>query len=434
MFSSDFYEIGEKKFSNWIKEEQLTIGELALHGGSIDILKFNSCKISEVQSKLNLYLTLRGVKNRLYFQKKIDGIEIPKYIHYKNSLMNGVTELPFQKKNEYRNVDSSFLEIEKTTVSLMLHYIFDVVEFFKKDMKSISGEIYLKKGSLSPFDKESPPIYIINNLGNVAKYSSTRIILHFYNNDYDFHHIITSKDDISNIDEEVDRLKSTQTLQLKTIEKGSYKLLFSHKAITKLLYSIKKYFSSSYYFENSSLFSSKRFKKIASHLLNVYDTPFHPLLPSCPFDEIAQPKTVLPLIENGYLSNLTFSHDESLRYKSSETAHNRLYQNFSTPNHIYLKGNSDDFQKQIESESNIIKVSDIETPNWRGFDDLINIFSKGELFLMKNGNIVSKLTPINIETTFSNLFMSILSFGKERESLAFVTPETLFNSIKITPI
>ncbi len=422
---------------NYLNEiKNYTDFEVAVSGGKYDFVKIGNSKFIQSKSAEKYNFNIRGIYKNNYFSFISNS---PNVNDVKNELLKKQTiksenKVYFCESKNYRNVQSFDENLKDYNNLLTFNDLSSVYFKLLKENIDINGYFYNKIGTISPFSEIYPPFLIFNNKNLYAFYNNTRIIVNLTLKHKDISQnincIISNLNDIDKFNENIEKYLKYIKIPLKNIENTRYKIIFSKKSVSKLLWMMQKSFSSSYYFGNKSLFRNNLHKKIFSNLINIEDTPFHPLLNGKPFDDFGEEKQITPLIDKGYLRGLTFNYNESILHKNSQTFHNDLTLNHSIPNYLYLKGSNTKLSEILNNEE-VLFIDDISMFDCENllYDEKFDLKTEGISFLYKKGNISNIVKDISIKLSFKDIFLNIIEITEESESIGFVVPELFVDKI-----
>ncbi len=410
--------------------------EVAVSGGKYDFVKIQNSKFIKSQTVEKYNFNIRGNYKNNYFSfiSNSSNVNDVKNELLKKQTIKSENKIYFCENKNYRNVQSFDENLKDYNNLLTFNDLSSMYFKLLKENIDINGYFYNKTGTISPFSENYPPFLIFNTKNLYAFYNNTRIIVNLslnYKNIYqNINMIISNLDDIEKFNENIENYLKYIKIPLKNIENTNYKIIFSKKSVSKLLWMMQKSFSSSFYFGNKSMFRNNLHKKIFSNLINIEDTPFHPLLNGKPFDDIGEEKQITPLIDKGYLRGLTFNYNESILYKNSQTFHNELNLNYSLPSYLYLKGSNTKLTDILNNEE-VLYIDDISIFDCENlsYDEKFELKTEGISFLYKKGTVSNIIKDISIKLSFKDIFMNTIEITEENESLGFVVPELFVDKI-----
>ncbi len=411
--------------------------EFALRGGEYHFVEIKDNIIINSSTKNDYYLSVRGEYKKNYFSFnstfKDDLFDIIKL--NQNIKNHNLIKYPFLKPINYRDNNTLEINFDEYNNLLLLDTISKYIFDFLSKKCIINGRIYIKKGRISPFNNAYPIISIVNSKGINAHHKQNKIVLNLEIKKND--NIITINKIFNNIKEIKNYLEQKnndiqEKLNLKTLKNytiNNDKIIFSSLSIAKILHKIKNNFSSTDYFENEfNIFRNNLNKKIFSHKINIQSTPYHPLLAIAPFDEIGEEKTIVNIIRNGKLRELTASYYESIKYKIPLTGDTFLDTKNSRILSLYLKGSNIKLESILNNNSNIIYIDNLNIlQDIKSLNQKFKINAKNSSYIYKKGKINKKIKSLELNISLQELFMSVVELTEEQEELGMIAPEILIS-------
>src|SRR5579863_2121526 len=98
--------------------------------------------------------------------------------------------------------------------------------------------------------------------------------------------------------------KARATAHPRSVEPGEWTVILEPPAFGELLAYLCGHFSAQAFEEGSSFFAGALGKRFFDPSVTITDDYSHPLMPGMPFDFEGQPKTILPLVEGGFVKNI----------------------------------------------------------------------------------------------------------------------------------
>lgn len=409
--------------------------EFALRGGEYHFIEIKNNIIINSSTKKDYYLSVRGEYKKNYFSfNSIFKDDLFDMIILNQNIKNhNLIKYPFLKPVNYRDNNALEINFDEYNNLLLLDLISKYIFEFLAKKYTINGKIYIKNGRISPFSNAYPIISIVNSKGINAQHKQNKIVINLElrkdNNtiivNKTFNNIKEIKNYLEQKNNDIQEKLNLKTLKNYTINNN--KIVFSSLAIAKILHKIKNNFSSTDYFENEfNIFRKHLNKRIFSHKINIQSTPYHPLLPIAPFDEIGEEKTIVNIIKNGKLRELTASYYESIKYKIALTGDSFLDTKNSRIMSLYLKGSNTNLESILKNNTNIIYIDDLNiVENIRSLNQKIKINAKNTSYIYKKGKLNKKIENLDLNISLQELFMSVVELTEEKEELAMITPEIL---------
>lgn len=247
---------------------------------------------------------------------------------------------------------------------------------------------------------------------------------------------IPDENSISELIENIDfNIKHSKTIT--NIDKGTYLMLFTPKAVAMILNILLYGFNGKLVNKNMSYISDKRENKILSDKLTANDDPHINFgIRSFPIDTEGTETSPLKLIENGIIKNFITDLQAAGFMKKESTGHGyRSYNSTPTPNfsNIVISPGPDDLKKTIKNLDNVILIDqllgsgqgNVLAGEYSTNIDLGYLVKKGEIA----GRIKNCMTTGNIYKLFNN----IVEIGTDTRCLGNIhTPSILFGNCSLT--
>ena len=195
---------------------------------------------------------------------------------------------------------------------------------------------------------------------------------------------------------------------------GSFTVVLSPVAFGDLIYFTRAMLNAKSVHDGVSFARGKVGTKVFGENLTMHDDVTNPGLLPLPFDAEGNPRRVLPLIEKGVISNITYNNKYAAKDGVPSTGH-AVSASMAWPMNIVVEGGDRSLEEIIASTENGIFINEFHYTNFVNVRKLqLTGLVRNGTFLIENGKITKPISTVRFTESLENAFNNITAISKER--------------------